>query len=471
MRIQLPPTLQSLVRNLNLEQLLAVAVGIFVAGGLVGGAIGAAAGSGSSTSRSGSSPAETTTSVSTAAAPTTASSATSVPVTGTTAPNAPTTTTAAPKGPQLEARAKLSALYLADGPASGKDTTAKNGQTPPYNGQVIPGFSGMIEIGDGTFYGLPDNGFGAKANSSDFMLRIYQVKPDWETAKNAKQPGSAGGVDVLRYISINDRNNLIDWDIVNEGTKERLLTGADFDLESFVQDADGTFWIGEEFGPYILHVDSNGTLLDAPYPYPGVKSPSNPTLGSDEEPNLRNSKGFEAMAFDGRYLYPIFEGYLNDAADKKTRVISQFDTTTGAYTDATWNYTAEQDDALIGDAFLTKDGRLLVLERDDFLGTNAKLKKVFEVTNFRNVAPGSTLQKSLMIDLLSIPNPGKIGMVSDARAYGIGDPFSFPLLSVETIIQLQDGRYLTALDNNFPGDDARYRGVPDDTEMIIFSIR
>jgi|GEM_PF-558660 len=483
MRIQLPPTLQSLIQNLNLEQILAAAVGIFVAGGLIGGAIGAAAGAGSSTSGTGIASTETTTSVSasssatvvspttTTAAPTTASPTTKAPVTGTTAPVVPTTTSAAPMGPQLEARAKLSALYLADGPTSGKDTTAKNGQTPPYNGQVIPGFSGMIEIGDGTFYGLPDNGFGAKANSSDFMLRIYQVKPNWETAENAKQPGDAGGVDVLRYISINDRNNLIGWDIVNEDTKDRLLTGADFDLESFVQDADGSFWIGEEFGPYILHVDSNGTLLDAPYPYPGVKSPSNPTLGAAEEPNLRNSKGFEAMAFDGRYLYPIFEGYLNDAADKKTRLISQFDTTKGAYTGATWNYTAEQDDALIGDAFLTEDGRLLVLERDDFLGTNAKLKKIFEVTNFKNVAPGSTLQKSLMIDLLSIPNPGKIGMVSDARAYGIGDPFSFPLLSVETIIQLEDGRYLTALDNNFPGDDARYRGVPDDTEMIIFSIR
>lgn len=471
MRIQLPPTLQSLIRNLNLEQILAAAVGIFVAGGLIGGAIGAAAGAGSSTSRTGIASAETTTSVSTTSSATVVSPTSTAPVTGTAAPVEATTTSSAPKGPQLEARAKLSALYLADGPTSGKDTTAKNGQTPPYNGQVIPGFSGMIEIGDGTFYGLPDNGFGAKANSSDFMLRIYQVKPDWETAENAKQPGDAGGVEVLRYISINDRNNLIGWDIVNEDTKDRLLTGADFDLESFVQDADGSFWIGEEFGPYILHVDSNGTLLDAPYPYPGVKSPSNPTLGASEEPNLRNSKGFEAMAFDGRYLYPIFEGYLNDAADKKTRVISQFDTTKGAYTGATWNYTAEQDDALIGDAFLTEDGRLLVLERDDFLGTNAKLKKIFEVTNFKNVAPGSTLQKSLMIDLLSIPNPGKIGMVSDARAYGIGDPFSFPLLSVETIIQLADGRYLTALDNNFPGDDARYRGVPDDTEMIIFSIR
>ena len=60
---------------------------------------------------------------------------------------------------------------------------------------------------------------------------------------------------------------------------------------------------------------------------------------------------------------------------------------------------------------------------------------------------------------------------ADARAYGVGDPFQFALLSVETIVQLEDGRYLTALDNNFPGDDGRYRGKPDDTEMIIFSVK
>ena len=79
-----------------------------------------------------------------------------------------------------------------------------------------------------------------------------------------------------------------------------------------------------------------------------TKSPSNPTLGTDEQPNLRNSKGFEAMATDGRYLYPIFEGYLDSATDKRERVISQFDTETGKYTGKTWNYLAEGDDALIG---------------------------------------------------------------------------------------------------------------------------
>ena len=441
MNIHLPSPLDQIFKDLSLEQIIAAVAGVFVVGGLVGGAIGAAAGGSS----------EGTGSSNQATAPTQ------------TAPDA--------EGPVLDGRAKLSALYQAPGPDSGKDAFDGNGQTHPFKGQVIPGFSGIIEKGDGQFYALPDNGFGSKKNSSDFLLRIYTVKPNWETADTAKDPKDTGGIEVLDYVSLKDPNNKISWDIVNNDTEDRLLTGADFDPESFVQAADGTFWVGEEFGPYILHVDKDGTLLDAPYAYPDVKSPSNPTLGAEEEPNLRNSKGFEAMATDGRYLYPIFEGYLDEATDKRVRVISQFDTETGKYTGKTWDYLAEDDDALIGDAFLTKDGRLLMLERDDFLGSEAQLKKVFEVKDFADAKAGSTLQKDLMADLLDIANPGKIGMVSDARAYGVGDPFQFALLSVETIIQLEDGRYLTALDNNFPGDDGRYRGKPDDTEMITFSVK
>ena len=441
MNIHLPSPLDQIFKDLSLEQIIAAVAGVFVVGGLVGGAIGAAAGGSS----------EGTGSSNQATAPTQ------------TAPDA--------EGPVLDGRAKLSALYQAPGPDSGKDAFDGNGQTHPFKGQVIPGFSGIIEKGDGQFYALPDNGFGSKKNSSDFLLRIYKVKPNWETADTAKDPKDTGGIEVLDYVSLKDPNNKISWDIVNNDTEDRLLTGADFDPESFVQAADGTFWVGEEFGPYILHVDKDGTLLDAPYAYPDVKSPSNPTLGAEEEPNLRNSKGFEAMATDGRYLYPIFEGYLDEATDKRVRVISQFDTETGKYTGKTWDYLSEDDDALIGDAFLTKDGRLLMLERDDFLGSEAQLKKVFEVKDFADAKAGSTLQKDLMADLLDIANPGKIGMVSDARAYGVGDPFQFALLSVETIIQLEDGRYLTALDNNFPGDDGRYRGKPDDTEMITFSVK
>ena len=73
-------------------------------------------------------------------------------------------------------------------------------------------------------------------------------------------------------MQLRDPNNLIPFDIVNEGTAERLLTGADFDVESFVIDGNGDLWIGDEFGPYLLHFSAEGVLLDAPIATPNFNS-------------------------------------------------------------------------------------------------------------------------------------------------------------------------------------------------------
>ena len=97
----------------------------------------------------------------------------------------------------LVKRATLSADFLAPGPPSGAMATPANGRTGPFPGQVIPGFSGMIDNRDGTFWAMPDNGFGAKNNSADFLLRLYRNRPDWETRRRASptsRPTRTGSV-------------------------------------------------------------------------------------------------------------------------------------------------------------------------------------------------------------------------------------------------------------------------------------
>ena len=197
-----------------------------------------------------------------------------------------------------------------------------------FPGQVIPGFSAAIDNHDGTFWAQPDNGFGAKGNSGDFLLRLYLVKPHWRTAA-----GGTGETQVLRFITLSDPQHKIGFPIVNETTSDRLLTGDDFDIESVQPGRDGSFWIGDEFGPFILHVDSHGRMLSAPVPFPLGKSPQNPTLGSATT-NTQASGGFEAMAEskDGRFLYPIIEKALGNDNDRRRRVYSEFDTVTGRYT-------------------------------------------------------------------------------------------------------------------------------------------
>jgi hypothetical protein len=357
---------------------------------------------------------------------------------------------------RLLARAVLSADHQAPGPPSGALATPANGRQGPFPGQVIPGFSAAIDNRDGTFWAQPDNGFGAKGNSADFLLRLYLVKPRWKTDK-----GGSGQVEVLRHITLSDPKHRVNFPIVNETTRDRQLTGDDFDIESVQRGKEGSFWIGDEFGPFLLHVDAKGRVLSAPVPFPLGKSPQNPALGS-EKPNTQQSGGFEAMAqsTDRRYLYPITEKGLVDDADKRSRVISEFDTRSGRYTDRTWSYRVDADAGLVADAQFTTRGTLLVLERDDFDGPRAVTKKVYKV----RLGQGGTTTKSLVVDLLKISDPRSI---SAGGGWGTGRQFSFGFQSVETLVPLSKGRLLIANDNNYPGNSARNPGTPDDTELIV----
>ncbi|WP_421742129.1 esterase-like activity of phytase family protein [Cellulomonas sp.] len=361
--------------------------------------------------------------------------------------------------PTLVARATLSADFLAPGPPSGALATPANGRQGPFAGQVIPGFSGMVDAGDGTFWALPDNGFGTKANSADFLLRIYHVTPQWQS----------GQIEVGEFLSLSDPDRRIDFPIVNDATPERLLTGADFDVESVVRATDGSFWIGEESGPFLLHVDATGKLLAAPVPFVGGRSPQNPYLQAGETPNVRASRGFEALAGsrDGRFLYPITEGAFVDDAQQRRRTIYEFDTAAGAYTGRTWAYQTHQDANVIGDAFLTGKRELLVIERDDFQGAAAVMKRVYRIDLDRTDADGY-VRKTLVLDALKIANPDHLGA---GDGYGTDDPFSLPVQSFETVVQLRDGRLLLANDNNYPGNAARIAGTPDDTEMALVDLR
>ena len=366
--------------------------------------------------------------------------------------------------PTLVGRATLSADHIEAGPASGALASAANGRIGPFPGQVVPGFSAMIDNGDGTFWAQPDNGFGSKANSADFLLRNYLVRPDWETAS-----GGAGAIEIERFVSYNDANHVLDFPIVNESTLERLLTGADFDIESIVQAKDGSFWVGEEFGPFLLHVAADGTLLEKPAPLPtGAKSPQNPYLAAGETPRVRASRGFEALAgsASGRYLYPILEGPYTDDPDLRRREVLEFDTTIDAYTGRTWSYQTDQDANVVGDAFSVRSDVLLVVERDDFEGEQSVTKRVYEIDLSRTDQQGY-VEKSLVLDALRIANPD---LIAAGDGYGTGEVFSLPVQSFETVVRLRDGRLLIGNDNNYPGNDARIPGTPDDTEFDLIDL-
>src|SRR5262245_16327102 len=188
---------------------------------------------------------------------------------------------------QLEARAVLPAATVAPGPPSGAfiEPGTYNGVTPPFPQQPVQGFSGIWPAGGGLFWAMPDNGYGQKGNSADWLLRIYRIHPDFKTAA-----GGSGGASVVGFIPLRDPDGQLSFPLVRQ---DRLLTGADVDPESIFQLPDGTFWIGDEFGPWMLHFDAAGRLLQPPGPLPGVKSPQNPGLAPGEAPTPGRRQGFD----------------------------------------------------------------------------------------------------------------------------------------------------------------------------------
>lgn len=164
----------------------------------------------------------------------------------------------------LKGFAFLPADTFAEGPSSGNFITGNtNGRTIPFSGQPVQGFSGVQSAGQDAFWFLADNGFGAKNNSADFLLRIYKLDPNFRGSESGN-----GTVQIQSFIQMADPDRNVPFEIVNQTTIDRRLTGADFDPESFVIAGNDTIWVGEEFGPFVFNIDASGKLLSAPVATP-----------------------------------------------------------------------------------------------------------------------------------------------------------------------------------------------------------
>ncbi|NJL33949.1 MAG: transporter substrate-binding domain-containing protein, partial [Chloroflexaceae bacterium] len=187
---------------------------------------------------------------------------------------------------------------------------------------------------------------------------------------------------------------------------------------------DGTFWFGEEFGPYILHTDAAGRLLQAPIsmPYPAelepfarglpyVQSPEHPQFADlpDRDSriaaaNLPSSRGLEGMAIneDGDILYPLMEGALQDDPIQTRLMIQEFDLETGTFTGNYWYYLLEDPTYAIGEMTVVEgNNEFLIIERDQGQGAEARFKRIYRV-NLNSFDQNRVLRKQLVVDLMSI---------------------------------------------------------------------
>jgi len=376
------------------------------------------------------------------------------------------------------------------GTVPGKDGARVTNLKLPFDGQPIQGFSGIKTMADGTFWTLSDNGFGSKSNSSDAMLFLHQVKFDWANGK----------VEVVKNLFLSDPDKKAPFPIVLEGAEQRYLTGADFDIESIQPVADG-FWIGEEFGPYILKFDTEGKLTDVVSTVVNGKpvlSPDNPTLSVPANPaakmpafNLKRSGGFEglAMSKDGSKLYGLLEGPLFqddgkvETVDGRTAIrIIEFDTAAKGWTGRSWLYPLEEKGIAIGDFNMLDDSTALVIERDNGTGTKdkacadpkqpkpdcfeapAELKRIYKI-EFNDANAGKAVRKIGYIDLLDIKDP------DNKKKAGTKDGvYDMPFVTIENVDRVDATHIVVGNDNNLPFSAGRAVDKADDNEFSLLEV-
>lgn len=364
----------------------------------------------------------------------------------------------------------------------------KSGGTLPIKGQSVQGFSGIVSLGNSEFLVLTDNGFGSKLNSQDALLMVHRAKADW----------AKGEVTRLATTFLHDPDRKVPFAIQNEATAERFLTGIDFDPES-IQIVGNEWWIGDEFGPYVLRVTPQGKVLGVIETVVGGKayrSPDHymngrlPNYPGDANFEARRSGGFEPMAksLDGKTLYPMLEWPLWDAATKSqemhkgkpyTRIL-ELDAVTQAYSTRQWKYAFEEAGNIAADFQMLSATTGLVIERDDMTegsGTickdeprtdcftrPAKFKRVYKI-DFAQTDADGFVKKVAFIDLSKIANPQRA-----AKRGPNEETFVLPHLGPEGLTVVDAKHIVLVNDNNFPYSSGRTLGRPDDNELTLLNI-
>jgi hypothetical protein len=227
----------------------------------------------------------------------------------------------------------------------------------------------------------------------------------------------------------------------------------------------GTFFLSDEYGPYVYEFDSTGARLRA-LPLPAKFAIAHPS--SDGSAELLNNtsgrqanRGMEGLAISpsGAKLFGLMQNALLqdnalDAAAKRVGLnnrLLQIDVATGATREYVYQLAAKSNG--VNELLAVDDHRFLALERDGNAGTAAAFKKIFlvDLAGATDVSGVPSLPKS------GLPN----GVVAASKqllvdlldpAFGLAGP-DFPE-KIEGLAfgpRLPDGRVLllVSTDNDF----------------------
>ncbi|MGG1516053.1 esterase-like activity of phytase family protein [Paenibacillus oryzisoli] len=259
-----------------------------------------------------------------------------------------------------------------------------------------------------------------------------------------------------------------------KGEKELAYDPYGLDIEGLAYNpTDDTFWISDEYGPSIVHVKRDGTIIERIVPQGWASQAATPLVPARETlpavyNKLRQNRGAEAVGItpDGKYMFMAMQNALRNpdkAMDNSRQVrILKFDLATlkpvAEFTylleDAKQFKDLAQGDIVISDLVAVNENTLLIDERDKFTGDKAQLKRIYQVdlSTATNVlgkydsadAAGKTLEQMSVQDL-------KTNSILPVKKWTVLDAvgFKFPYEKIEGVSLVNGDTLVITNDNDF----------------------
>ncbi len=398
----------------------------------------------------------------------------------------------APEDAQVSGKFTTAARTMTPETVMGDVGAMHGGRTPgiklPFKGQPVQGLSGyaMDLAEDGSTWVLTDNGFGTKANSPDALLTFHKMVPDWASNDFARK----------ETIFLKDPDFKVPFRIAYEGSESRYLTGADFDPES-IQILKDEIWIGDEFGPYLMRVAQDGTVLDV---YPTmkdgavVKGPDTPGISAlsvaGKDWVVQRSGGYEGMGLQPGtgLLWPMFEKPLLGADGKPEGDFLwslAFDPAKGEWTGDAFKFKLAEGATAIGDFNFIDQRRALIIERDngegdpslkcegeakpDCFPLPALVKRIVMIDTADRDADGFA-RRIGHIDLMDLQDPEGKAKLETSSARDMAGIFTLPFFTIEDVRRVDETHIMVGMDNNLPYSAGRQLLEAAHNEAVLLEV-
>ncbi|WP_159887541.1 esterase-like activity of phytase family protein [Paenibacillus puerhi] len=393
--------------------------------------------------------------------------------------------------PVLTGKYTLKASDLADGIKMGVGSSLTHLPGDPddiFYSTADRGPNGLIDVNGVSRRTFPLEGY---------VPSIYKIQiADGEIKILEQIPLKLNGVNPVTGLStISGLPNIKGRDEVPfdaKAEKELAYDPYGLDIEGLAYNPkDDTFWISDEYGPSIVHVKRDGTIIERIVPKGWASKVETPLVPARETlpaiyNKLRQNRGAESVGItpDGKFMFMAMQNALRNpdkAMDNSRQVrIIKFDLESlkpvAEYVylleDASPFKNLAQGDIVLSDMVAINENTLLIDERDKFSGDKAQLKRIYSIdlSSATNIlgkyddaqSAGKTLEQMTISDL-------KANGVMPVSKRTVLDSveFKFPYEKIEGL-SLVNGNTLVIINDNDFGIDSTSQ--ENETELWTFKL-